>query len=165
MKKLFLINILIILSLNAFSQKGNNRLIAEYEDTIKLIAYKIMNAESEQERRNANTGFISQLNEVLQYEKSFKFPFDSLTTIAKIKSPDNTFRIFNWLLKKDNNTYEYYAIVHYHNKNKGRYERIPLTDNSSNIRNPEQSGNQHVRLFSKIQESGNPFFSGTWGNS
>ena len=139
MKKLFLINILTLLSLNVFCQKGNNKLIAEYEDTLKLIAYKIMNAESEQERRNANTGFISQLHEVLQYEKSFKFPFDSLTTIARIKSPDNTFRIFNWLLKKDNNTYEYYAIVHYHNKKKGRYERITLTDNSSNIRNPEQA--------------------------
>ena len=40
------------------------------------------------------------------YEKSFFFPFDSLVTIAKIKSPDNRFRIFNWLLRKDNDTYE-----------------------------------------------------------
>ena len=97
-----------------------------------------MNAETEAEKRLANTAFIANLIEVLQFEKSFKFPFDSLPTIARILSPDNTFRIFNWLLKKDNGAYEYYAIVHYHNIKRKRYEIIPLVDNSANIRNVEQ---------------------------
>jgi hypothetical protein len=125
-------------SLSIFAQKGNNNLFAEYEDTLKVIAHTIMNAETEAEKRLANTAFITNLTEVLQYEKSFKFPFDSLPTIARILSPDNTFRIFNWLLKKDNGAYEYYAIVHYHNIKRKRYEIIPLVDNSANIRNAEQ---------------------------
>lgn len=125
-------------SLSIFAQKGNNNLFAEYEDTLKVMAHTIMNAETEAEKRLANTAFITNLNEVLQYEKSFKFPFDSLPTIARILSPDNTFRIFNWLLKKDNGAYEYYAIVHYHNIKLKRYEIIPLVDNSENIRNAEQ---------------------------
>ena len=125
-------------SLSSFAQKGNNNLFAEYEDTLKVIAHAIMNAETEAEKRLANTAFITNLTEVLQYEKSFKFPFDSLPTIARILSPDNTFRIFNWLLKKDNGAYEYYAIVHYHNIKRKRYEIIPLVDNSANIRNVEQ---------------------------
>ena len=138
MQKICLI-LFTLISLNSFAQKGNNKLIAEYEDTLKVMAHTIMNAETEDEKRLANTAFISNLTEVLQYEKSFKFPFDSLVTIAKIKSPDNTFRIFNWLLKKDNGTYEYFALVHYHNKKRKRYEIIMLIDNSANIRNPEQS--------------------------
>ena len=125
-------------SLSSFAQKGNNNLFAEYEDTLKVIAHTIMNAETEAEKRLANTAFITNLTEVLQYEKSFKFPFDSLPTIARILSPDNTFRIFNWLLKKDNGAFEYYAIVHYHNIKRKRYEIIPLVDNSANIRNAEQ---------------------------
>lgn len=125
-------------SLSSFAQKGNNNLFAEYEDTLKVIAHAIMNAETEAEKRLANTAFITNLTEVLKYEKSFKFPFDSLPTIARILSPDNTFRIFNWLLKKDNGAYEYYAIVHYHNIKRKRYEIIPLVDNSANIRNAEQ---------------------------
>ena len=137
MKKISLI-LFTLISLNSFAQKGNNKLIAEYEDTLKVMAHTIMNAETEAEKRLANTAFITNLNEVLQYEKSFKFPFDSLPTIARILSPDNTFRIFNWLLKKDNGAYEYYAIVHYHNKKRNRYEIIPLVDNSANIRNAEQ---------------------------
>lgn len=127
-----------VYSLSSFAQKGNNNLFAEYEDTLKVMAHTIMNAETEAEKRLANTAFIANLIEVLQYEKSFKFPFDSLPTIARILSPDNTFRIFNWLLKKDNGAYEYYAIVHYHNIKRKRYEIIPLVDNSANIRNVEQ---------------------------
>lgn len=137
MKRLFLINILALLSLDAFSQKGNNKLIAQYEDTLKIMAHKIMNAETEKERRVSNNNFIKTLNQALQYEKSFNFPFDSLVTIARIKAPDNTFRIFNWLLRKDNGSYKYYGIVHYHNKKQKKYELITLTDNSANIRNPE----------------------------
>ena len=137
MRKISLL-LFILISLSSFAQKGNNNLFAEYEDTLKIMAHTIMNAETEAEKRLANTAFITNLTEVLQYEKSFKFPFDSLPTIARILSPDNTFRIFNWLLKKDNGAYEYYAIVHYHNIKRKRYEIIPLVDNSANIRNAEQ---------------------------
>ena len=127
-----------LISLNSFAQKGNNALIAEYEDTLKVMAHIIMNAETEAEKRLANEAFITNLTEVLQYEKSFKFPFDSLVTIARLSPSDASFRIFNWLLKKNNGSYEYYALVHYHNKRKDRYEIIPLIDNSANIRNAEQ---------------------------
>jgi len=138
MKKTILINILAFFCISCSAQKGNNSLFSEYEDTLKVMAHRIMNAETEAEKRIANTEFITNLTEVLQYEKSFKFPFDSLPTIARISSPDNTFRIFNWLLKKDNGNYEYFGIVHYHNKKRKRYEVIPLVDNSANIRNAEQ---------------------------
>jgi len=137
MKKICIL-VFVLHSLIISAQKGNNNLFAEYEDTLKVMAHTIMNAETEAEKRLANQAFITNLTEVLQYEKSFKFSFDSLPTIARILSPDNTFRIFNWLLKKDNGAYEYYAIVHYHNKKRKRYEIIPLVDNSANIRNAEQ---------------------------
>jgi hypothetical protein len=138
MKKTILINILAFFCISCSAQKGNNSLFAEYEDTLKVMAHQIMNAETEAGKRIANTEFITNLTEVLQYEKSFKFPFDSLPTIARIFSPDNTFRIFNWLIKKDNGNYEYFGIVHYHNKKRKRYEIIHLVDNSANIRNAEQ---------------------------
>ena len=74
MKKLILINILFTISLSVFAQKGNNSLFAEYEDTLKVMAHQVMNAETEAEKRLSNQAFITNLTEVLQYEKSFKFP-------------------------------------------------------------------------------------------
>jgi len=136
MQKICLI-LFTLISLNSFGQKENNKLIAEYEDTLKGIAHTIMNAETEAEKRLANTAFIKNLTKVLKYEKSFTFPFDSLVTIARLSPSDGAFRIFNWLLKKDNGTYEYYAIVHYYNKKKKSYKIIPLVDNSANIQNAQ----------------------------
>ena len=147
MKKIFLIKICISLSLSVFSQKGNIKLIKEYEDTLKIIANKIMNAPNEKDREIANNAFIKNLNDVLKYEKSFNFPFDSLKTISKLKSPDKLFRIFSWILKKENGTYNYYGIVHYHNKKRKRYELINLEDKSNSIRNPEQADLDNTNWF------------------
>ena len=138
MKKIIIFNICILFSFSAFSQKGNNQLFSEYEDTLKVIAERVMNLPLEAEKRIANDALIEYLSEVLLYEKSFNYNFDSLITISRLKSPDKRFRIFNWLLKKDNNTYEYYGIVHYYNKKKKKFELITLIDNSNNIRTPEQ---------------------------
>ena len=164
MKKICIL-VFVLHSLIGSAQKGNNNLFAEYEDTLKVMAHTIMNAETEAEKRLANQAFITNLTEVLQYEKSFKFSFDSLPTIARILSPDNTFRIFNWLLKKDNGAYEYYAIVHYHNKKRKRYEIISLADNSANIRNAEQENldakNWYGGLYYKIayiQKAGRKYY-------
>lgn len=165
MRKILFINIFTLSFISLSAQKGNNKLIAEYEDTLKVMAHVIMNGESEKEKILANNAFMQNLTEVLQYEKAFKFPFDSLPTIARLTSPDNSFRIFNWLLKKDNGSYEYYAIVHYHNKKHKRYEIIPLVDNSTNIRNAEQEDldakNWYGGLYYQIayiKKSGRKFY-------
>ena len=165
MRKILFINIFILFFISSSAQKGNNKLITEYEDTLKVMAHLIMNGESEEKKILANNAFIQNLTEVLQYEKSFKFPFDSLPTIARLTSPDNTFRIFNWLLKKDNGSYIYYGIVHYHNKHRKRYEVIPLIDNSENIRNTEQeeldATNWYGGLYYQIayiKKSGRKFY-------
>lgn len=137
MKKIFLIILIIFYSNSLLCQKGNTKLFREYEDTLKIVASKIMYDKTEEEKNKSNKYFIEILSEVLSYEKAFNFPFDSLITISRIYSPDKTFRIFTWILKKDNGNFTYYGIVHYHNKKRKKYEIIPLFDNSDNIRNPE----------------------------
>ena len=137
MKKLFIFLLLFACLPSAFSQKVSKELIAEYEDTLRIMAHTIMNGENEEEKTKANDAFIKTLKEVLQYERSFNYPFDSLKTISVKTSSDNKVRIFTWLLKKDNDTYQYFGFVHYHNKSKKRYEIIELIDNSEEIRRPE----------------------------
>jgi hypothetical protein len=138
MKRNILINILTFYCISVYSQAGNSNLFKEYEDTLKVIANSIIYSQHEIDRYKANEVFIKNLKEVLVYEKSFNFPFESLSTVSKLTSPDRTFRIFNWVLRRDNNSYDYFAIVHYYNKKHKRYEIIPLIDNSTNIRNAEQ---------------------------
>ena len=118
MKKLFLLLFIFFYSQNTFSQNVSNKLIQEYEDTLKIIAEQIMFAKKENDRINANNGFITILKEVLSFDKSYKYPFDSLQTLSILSPEDNSFRIFNWILRKDNGTYDYFCIIHYNNKKK-----------------------------------------------
>jgi hypothetical protein len=137
MKKIFFLTLFSILNISVFSQKVSKQLIAEYEDTLKVMAHTIMNGESQTVKTEANNAFISTLQEVLQFERSFNYPFDSLKTISIKISSDSKVRIYTWLLRKDNGNYQYFGFVHYKNKSKKRYEIITLNDNSENIRRPE----------------------------
>ena len=137
MKKIFFLTLFSILNISVFSQKVSKQLIAEYEDTLKVMAHTIMNGESQTVKTEANNAFISTLQEVLQFERSFNYPFDSLKTISIRTSSDSKIRIYTWLLRKDNGNYQYFGFVHYKNKSKKRYEIITLNDNSENIRRPE----------------------------
>ena len=137
MRKLFTIFCTFFLLSSVSAQKVSKQLIVEYEDTLKVMAHIIMNGETEQEKLVANEAFKNTLKEVLQYDRSFSYPFDSLKTISIKNSSDNRVKIYTWILKKDNGTYQYFGFVHYHNKSKKRYEVIELIDNSEEIRRPE----------------------------
>ena len=50
MKRLFLLLFIFIYSQNTFSQNVSNKLIKEYEDTLKVIAEQIMFAKKESDR-------------------------------------------------------------------------------------------------------------------
>lgn len=108
-KGLFIL--LLCISHNIFSQEVSNKVLQEYEDTLSTIAYTIMNGENEKVRQEANKGFISELLAVLKYNNSYSFPFDSLKTISILQPNDKSFRIFNWILRKDNGSYQYFGYI------------------------------------------------------
>ncbi len=136
MKRILFLVVSLTFSNLMLSQNVSFKLIKEYEDTLKIIADKIMFSKIEEDRIIANDGFMTILKDVLSYEKSYKYPFDSLETISILSPTDKNFRLFNWILRKDDGTFSYYAIIHYHNKKKKKYEIIELLDNSENLRNP-----------------------------
>ena len=108
-KELFIL--LLFISQNIFSQEVSQKVLQEYEDTLSTIAHTIMNGENEKVRQEANKGFISELLAVLKYNNSYSFPFDSLKTISILQPTDKSFRIFNWILKKDNGRYQYFGYI------------------------------------------------------
>ena len=95
MKRFFLIVCLFFFCNNIFSQNVSNKLIKEYEDTLRVIAEQIMFAKKESDRIKANNGFIPILKEVLSFDKSFKYPFDSLETLAILSLVNEVFRLIS----------------------------------------------------------------------
>jgi hypothetical protein len=128
----------LLISIFSYGQEINYKDLVKKEDSLKIYADIIMNGSSEKEKKEANSKLKIMLERTLKTKTSFEYPFDKLITIAKIQPSDKKFRIFNWLLKKDNGEYEYYAIIQHQNKKEKNCNIITLVDNSKNIRNPEQ---------------------------
>ena len=121
------------------------------QDSLKAKLDIIQNGIDENEKLLANQEFISILGRTLELKISFDFTFDSLNTISILKSPDNYFKIYNWFIENDDNTYRFYAMIQFKNT---KNDIIFLNDNSDDILNVEQaelsSGNWYGCLYYNI---------------
>jgi hypothetical protein len=107
------------------------------EDSLKPMARQVLYATGESGRKAANAHFIELLEHTLQENKSFYYNFDSLTTIARFSAPDGSFHLYNWELRNDDGTYEYYGFIQKREK-KGKAVKVyPLVDKSLGIKKPE----------------------------
>ena len=129
---LFLLFPTIVLAQKPVEKQKLNALEAE----LNAQREKILNAESDSQRVQANEAFISTLKEALDIPSSFDHPFTNIQKIGNLKSPDNFFRMFTWNLPFDDGTHKYFCFIQIEDKKKGNviYE---LQDESSNIENPE----------------------------
>jgi hypothetical protein len=99
------------------------------EDSLKVFADKMINAPDAPERFRADSNFIRGLVRALKFSNSFYYPFDSLRTVSHLYSPDSTFRIFTWQLKKDEYVYLQKGAVQM-NTPSGELKLFPLFDYS-----------------------------------
>ena len=138
--KYWLCILFVLLLKPIFAQKPDINNWKALEIQMQQLGQQILKSESEQERIKANGSFTTLLEQILQDSESFKYPFDSLITIARLEAPDNSFRIFNWHLPKDDGTYKYYGYLQHNPKLKNRKKGSPLfykLSDTKNITAPE----------------------------
>lgn len=134
MKKTLLLFSFLIVFLQVFSQKEQNPYydsIAKYEKIMIGLGDSLIDGSNEWVRMDALTDFIPIFKHSLKFSGSYNYPFDSLSFIHILHAPDNTFRIYSWVLKFDNRTYRYYGAIHFNDPDK--LKLIPLFDKSSTI--------------------------------
>ena len=106
-----------------------------FQDSLIKISQTIYNLQQNDEKRFAENGkFVKTLVEALKQPNSFSYPFDSLKTIAVIKSPDQAFRLISWYIQLENGTYRYYGAIQMNNKN--GLKLFPLIDQTENFTDP-----------------------------
>lgn len=97
------------------------------EDSLKAFADKMINAPEAPERFRSDSNFIRGLVRALKVSNSFYYPFDSLKTVSHLYSPDSTFRIFTWQLKKDEYVFLQKGAIQI-NTGDGQLKLFPLFD-------------------------------------
>lgn len=97
------------------------------EDSLKVFADSLINAESPATRFRADSQFIRTLVRSLKVRNSFHYPFDSLNGISRLYAPDSTFRIITWQYKRDDLMYLQEGAIQM-NQPDGSLKLYPLFD-------------------------------------
>lgn len=124
----------------SYSDNDTMMLFRGYEDTLKTLQYdKISEHSTDKEKLDANRHFLHVLRSALELPGSIHYPFDSLTTIGRITSPDNQFRIITWDIAKNDGTFLYYGFIQSYNHAAHRYILYELNDKSAEITDPHDA--------------------------
>ena len=116
-----------------FAQNQNN-FFSIKEDSLKIQGNLIVNGEFAEQRFRADSHFTRMLVRALQIPHSFDYPFDSLSTISRLYSPDSSFRIFTWQVSKDENIHRRHGAIQMKTTD-GVLKLYPLIDRSTLIQN------------------------------
>jgi hypothetical protein len=108
-----------------------------FELQLKPLMEQMFSAQTDNERFNANEKFMSVMEDALEGQKSFSYPFDSLDKIKILTSKDKVFRIFTWAIVNQNGEYDNFGFVQSKNRTSGDYEVYRLFDKSDEIAMPE----------------------------
>ncbi|EOR96712.1 hypothetical protein ADIARSV_0135 [Arcticibacter svalbardensis MN12-7] len=138
--------------------------ISEYQDTIKALAFTVINDPDEAERYNANFKMVRTIVKALKIPNSFQFDFDSLKSITIQRSPDNNFRLFTWHVLNNNGTYRYYGAIQINTTNS--LKLLPLLDFTSGIKSPQDTvlnnekwfGAQYYKIIPVIKDGKTPYY-------
>jgi len=140
LKEHHIILFIFLLTINIF--KGEAQVITKKdfkffqskEDSLKNIGFKIVNSLDAAERFRSDSLFTRTLVRALKIQRSFYYPFDSISTVSKIYSPDSLFRIFTWQVTIDENTQRRHGAIQMKTAD-GSLKLFPLIDRSIVIKN------------------------------
>jgi len=134
-----------------FSLKAQEpQTLAEYEQSLKQLLNKVATETDAEKRSTYNQKLIPTLVKALKLDDSFEYSFDKLRQMSVLTAPDNSFRIFTWILKQDNKkvetadtlfkeeifetqTYRYYGTIQMNTNTVGTMVLHPLIDNTDTL--------------------------------
>lgn len=116
------------------------RVLAQKEDSLKVLAKTFLTADETGERMRKDSLFVRTLIRSLQVKNSFYYPFDSVRGVSHLYAPDSTFRIFTWQLDfQDSYAYTRQRGAIQYRTADGSLRLTPLTDYSEFADNPLDS--------------------------
>ena len=132
MIKFFTYIIITLVASTSLSQQGFSDLMKSNEIELAKKLKALRSARKNKDLKEKNEEFIKGLKIVLGEDETFNYPFDSLNSISKITSPDNSFRLFNWNVEMQDGSQKFYCFIL---KKDG--EVIELNDKHQFMSNPE----------------------------
>ena len=125
-----------------------------FESRLQTLANKILTASNDSLKDEANKLLIEDIEELLLLRGSFHYTFENLDKLSVLTSPDKKFKLFNWVVPKENEEFEYYAYLQFYKKRKKELYFVKLNDISSFIDDEQYKmftdGDWYGALYSNI---------------
>ncbi len=121
MKKLKIL--FLLLSYFSFFAKGQ---LAVSETEMKQEFELLASADTDSAKLSICKQIKNLLTQALTNQESFEHPFETLSQMGKITSPDFKFRIYNWNCMLSNGNFRYFCILQY--KKNNELKTIALND-------------------------------------
>ena len=109
--------------------KADYKILEKKEDSLKMLAEKIIQGVNPIDRLKADSIFTKVLVRSLKTKHSFSYPFDSLYGISKLYAPDSSFRIYTWQMVINENVVRQHGAIQM-NTADGGLKLFPLIDKS-----------------------------------
>lgn len=162
MKYFVFVFYLLVLSVSAQTKLSDDASAVADQQLLKSICRHLFSAKTDEEKKKYNQELLTTFESVLSKPSSFDITFDSLKNdMAILVSPDNKFRIINWNIEKADKTYEYFGFIQskheevekgglFHKKKTEIIQLYPLTDKSSEIKNPDNAITDNKKWFGML---------------
>ena len=105
--------------------------IYEQEPELRVLLDSLRAARTDADKARLNEAFRTMLQTTLANPDAFSYPFQQLTTVGKIDSPDGRIRVFSWNVEQDDQSQFYCDFVLKKEENKEGHKVIELIDNSA----------------------------------
>ena len=112
--------------------------LIQKEDSLTPLAKLIIQSEDASVRFRSDSIFTRMLVRSLRIPNSFYYPFDSLTTVSRLYSPDSAFRIFTWQVSRDEQIHRRHGAIQMRTAD-GSLKLFPLIDRSNLIVNQQDT--------------------------
>ncbi|MEY3051316.1 MAG: hypothetical protein RLY31_1101 [Bacteroidota bacterium] len=129
-------------------------LLQEYEDTLGLCGFSVVNDSTPTIRFLSCRKMITTLVKALKIRNSFQFPFEQLRTVSILYPPDSTFRIFTWQLFVGEEDYRYFGAIQ---RNTPDLQLFPLVDRSAELEAADENPVSPERWYGALYYNIHPF--------
>ncbi len=131
-----------VVNISLYAQNSPDESYRKYgkeEDSIKYLLQIINKSHYDDTKILIGDRIDSLFSKILSQSESYDYMFDSLKTVGKINSPDNSFRIITWNIAFENITYKYYGYIQTFNIKTKEYRYFHLNDHKENVIDPEHT--------------------------
>ena len=119
-------------SFGAGAQEARSGEMAVAEDSLHRAFESLYALGGDEERKAKSVEIARYFGEVLHDPGSYDYPFDSLTRIGKVFSPDRRLRAITWNVPLSDGTHAYYGFIQYLRRKWGKKMVLyPLEELSS----------------------------------